>query len=420
MRVVCLAGGVGGAKLADGLQQILAARRPDGRRQHRRRPRASFADDLPGPRHGPVHTRRPRRPDAGLGHRRRDVGGHGPARRLGEETWFRLGDRDIATHLYRTDRLRRGARPTEVALELATALDVRSTILPMTDQPVRTRVRTADGWLDFQDYFVRLRQEPAVLRSPLTAASQLAAATPEVRDAIRGAEAIVVGPSNPVVSIGPDPGRARDPRGDPWPLGAGASRASVSRASSAARRCEVPPTRCSSASARSRAPSESPAGMPPPASRRPGNRQSGRSHAAAIEGLGDRAVRHGHDHDRQGRSPGDAARASCSSWPAESAAQAGPGRRGDERARPVPDRRRGPGPLAERLEVAPRRAARRGGTGDTHPRRCCAEPSRRRRAPGGSPASWSSRWTATSSKRPRAMGAASFLQETDGLNEGLA
>ncbi len=122
--------------------------------------------------------------------------------RLGEETWFRLGDRDIATHLYRTERLRADARPTEVALELAARLGVRTQILPMTDATVRTRVRTDAGWLDFQDYFVRLRQEPEV-REVRFEGVDSAAVTPEVREAFRTAEVIVIAPSNPIVSIGP-------------------------------------------------------------------------------------------------------------------------------------------------------------------------------------------------------------------------
>jgi LPPG:FO 2-phospho-L-lactate transferase len=126
----------------------------------------------------------------------------GQLARLGDETWFRLGDRDLATHLFRTERLRRGDRLTDVALELARSLGVPSQVLPMTDGPVRTRVRTADGWLDFQDYFVRLHQEPDVLEVRFEGAEQ-AAVSPEVRDAIRSAEAIVVAPSNPIVSIGP-------------------------------------------------------------------------------------------------------------------------------------------------------------------------------------------------------------------------
>jgi LPPG:FO 2-phospho-L-lactate transferase len=122
--------------------------------------------------------------------------------KLGEETWFRLGDRDLATHLFRTERLYRGMRPTEVALELAGAFGVPSRILPMADEPVRTRVRTDDGWLDFQDYFVRLHQAPEVREVSFDGA-ETAHPTPEVMEAIRTADAIVVGPSNPVVSIGP-------------------------------------------------------------------------------------------------------------------------------------------------------------------------------------------------------------------------
>jgi LPPG:FO 2-phospho-L-lactate transferase len=202
MRVVCLAGGVGGAKLADGLARVLAPSELTVI--------VNTGDDFD--RHSLAIW-----PDfdtvlytlAGVADPAQGWGLEGETWRvmdqlaeLGESTWFRLGDRDIATHLYRTDRLRRGERPTGVALELAAALGVRATILPMTDAPVRTRVRTDDGWLDFQDYFVRLRQEPAV-REVAYGGAQLSAATPEVLAAIASADAIAVGPSNPVVSIGP-------------------------------------------------------------------------------------------------------------------------------------------------------------------------------------------------------------------------
>ena len=75
--------------------------------------------------------------------------------RYGQETWFSLGDRDIATHLVRSKRMRGGARLTEVEAELATALGVGARLLPMTDDIVRTKLRTDEGWLAFQDYFVR-------------------------------------------------------------------------------------------------------------------------------------------------------------------------------------------------------------------------------------------------------------------------
>jgi LPPG:FO 2-phospho-L-lactate transferase len=122
--------------------------------------------------------------------------------RLGEEGWFRLGDRDLATHIVRTDRLRGGERLTTVCLHLQARLGVQARILPMTDQPVRTRVRTDDGWLDFQDYFVRLRQAPEV-REVAFDGIEAAAVTPEVLAAIEAAGVIVVAPSNPIVSVGP-------------------------------------------------------------------------------------------------------------------------------------------------------------------------------------------------------------------------
>ena len=202
MRVVCLAGGVGGAKLADGLAQALepgeltvVVNTGDDFERH------SLAI---WPDHDTVlYTL------AGVADPTQGWGLAGETwnvmdrlAELGEDTWFRLGDRDIATHLYRTERLRRGERPTAIALALATALGVRTAILPMSDQPVRTRVRTDDGWLDFQDYFVRLHQEPEV-REVAYGGVQLATATPEVEAAIAAAEVIVVAPSNPIVSIGP-------------------------------------------------------------------------------------------------------------------------------------------------------------------------------------------------------------------------
>jgi LPPG:FO 2-phospho-L-lactate transferase len=121
---------------------------------------------------------------------------------LGAVTWFRLGDRDIATHLWRTERLRAGERPTEVARELGAAMGIRPTILPMTDEPVRTEVRTDDGWLEFQEYFVHRHQEPTVHEVRFRGIDD-ARPTPEVLSAIEAAGVIVVAPSNPVVSIGP-------------------------------------------------------------------------------------------------------------------------------------------------------------------------------------------------------------------------
>jgi LPPG:FO 2-phospho-L-lactate transferase len=122
--------------------------------------------------------------------------------RYGEDGWFRLGDQDLATHIVRTARLRDGERLTVVCRALQTALGVRAAILPMTDEPVRTMVRTDDGWLEFQDYFVRLRQAPDV-REVRFAGIEAAGTTPEVADALAAAGAVVIAPSNPIVSVAP-------------------------------------------------------------------------------------------------------------------------------------------------------------------------------------------------------------------------
>jgi LPPG:FO 2-phospho-L-lactate transferase len=121
---------------------------------------------------------------------------------LGDETWFRLGDRDLATHLWRSDRLREDARPTAVAIDLARRMGIAATILPMTDGEVRTEVRTDDGWLEFQEYFVHRRQGPEVRDVRFRGAAE-ARVTAEVLAALGAAELIVIAPSNPIVSVGP-------------------------------------------------------------------------------------------------------------------------------------------------------------------------------------------------------------------------
>lgn len=116
-------------------------------------------------------------------------------------TWFNLGDRDLATHLYRTARLAEGASLTEVTSEIAAAWGLGLAILPMTDDPFRTRV-TVDGTeIDFQDYFVRLRHDVAV--SAIAFHHERATLTQQARRAITEADTIVIAPSNPLVSIGP-------------------------------------------------------------------------------------------------------------------------------------------------------------------------------------------------------------------------
>jgi LPPG:FO 2-phospho-L-lactate transferase len=125
--------------------------------------------------------------------------------RLGGDTWFRLGDVDLATHLRRTGLLRQGATPTQVTAELARGLGATGvTILPMTDQPVETWVKLASGgqWIHFQEYFVHQRADVAI-QAVQVKGSERARPTRAVLDAIGAAELIVLCPSNPFVSIGP-------------------------------------------------------------------------------------------------------------------------------------------------------------------------------------------------------------------------
>ncbi len=122
--------------------------------------------------------------------------------RFGEGRWFSLGDRDIATHLYRTRRLREGARLSAVTREITAAFDVPLRLIPATDDPVATRVHTMDGRdLHFQEYWVGERAAPAVARVELAGATA-ARPAPGVVEAILDADVVVVAPSNPVVSIG--------------------------------------------------------------------------------------------------------------------------------------------------------------------------------------------------------------------------
>ncbi|HWC40151.1 MAG TPA: 2-phospho-L-lactate transferase, partial [Acidimicrobiales bacterium] len=123
--------------------------------------------------------------------------------RYGGETWFRLGDRDLATHLYRTQRLRDGASLSTVTSEVAASWDVGPRLLPMSDDAVRTRVTLADGAeVEFQDYFVRRRHDVEVQAVRFEGAES-ARPAPGVLDAIETAATIIVCPSNPIVSIGP-------------------------------------------------------------------------------------------------------------------------------------------------------------------------------------------------------------------------
>jgi LPPG:FO 2-phospho-L-lactate transferase len=122
--------------------------------------------------------------------------------RYGEPTWFKLGDRDLATHILRTEWLREGQRLTEVTAELARRLGIACAVIPMSDDRLRTVVVTPDGELDFQEYFVRRRFETPVDEVRFDGAT-LALPSPEALAAILGASTVMIAPSNPIASIGP-------------------------------------------------------------------------------------------------------------------------------------------------------------------------------------------------------------------------
>src|SRR4030088_577199 len=115
--------------------------------------------------------------------------------RIGEESWFRIGDRDLATHMLRGDMLRRGCTLTETSLELCRRFGLTARVLPMSDEPVRTRFATDKGELSFQEYFVRERLKPK-LHGIEFAGIEAARPTPEVLSALDDADVVIIGPSN--------------------------------------------------------------------------------------------------------------------------------------------------------------------------------------------------------------------------------
>jgi LPPG:FO 2-phospho-L-lactate transferase len=120
----------------------------------------------------------------------------------GRPAWFRLGDADLAMCLVRTEALRGGARLTDAHAEVVRAMGVGIRVLPMSDDPVRTRVRTAAGWRGFQEFMIADRAAGPVEEVRFDGIPQ-ARPSPEALEAIGAAEAVVIGPSNPVISIGP-------------------------------------------------------------------------------------------------------------------------------------------------------------------------------------------------------------------------
>ena len=203
-RVIALSGGVGGAKLALGLSRVL----PQGDLTVI----ANTGDDF-------HHLGLAISPDidtllytlAGLdnqttGWGRRDESWNFMAalETLGGETWFRLGDRDLATHIERTRRLGAGETLSQITDDFCRRFGIATRILPMSDDPVRTRVKTKDGWLDFQPYFVRRRCEPIISAIEFAGAAD-ARPQPELLASLAdpALAAVIICPSNPFISIEP-------------------------------------------------------------------------------------------------------------------------------------------------------------------------------------------------------------------------
>jgi len=222
VRCVALSGGVGGAKLALGLSHVLpgdslavVVNTGDDFR-HLGLAICPDLDTLLYTLAGRVS------PDTGWGLRDEQWHCMAALEELGGETWFRLGDRDLATHLARTARLDRGARLTEVTAELCAALGVATRVLPVSDDSIATQVHTDAGVLPFQEYFVRRRAEPRV-QAVKFAGAAAARPSPEVLAALHDdhLQAILVAPSNPYLSIDPllaVPGFAAALRGAPVPV----------------------------------------------------------------------------------------------------------------------------------------------------------------------------------------------------------
>jgi LPPG:FO 2-phospho-L-lactate transferase len=202
--VVALSGGVGGAKLALGLARVLPA--------EELLIVANTGDDF-------EHLGLAISPDidtvmytlAGLANQELGWGRQDESwsfmetlAAIGGETWFRLGDRDLAVHVERTRRLRAGETLSAITDDLCRRLGVGPRVLPMSDDPVRTRVRTDDGWIDFQDYFVHRRCEPVVHELAFHGAAA-ARAQPVFLAALADPrlKAVVICPSNPFISIEP-------------------------------------------------------------------------------------------------------------------------------------------------------------------------------------------------------------------------
>ena len=202
MKVVALAGGVGGAKLVDGLAGVLPPEdlsvivNTGDDFEHLGLTICPDLDTISYTLAGLAN------PETGWGRRDESWSFLDTLRTLGGPTWFKLGDRDLALHVERTRRLRAGEPLSAVTRGMCEALGVTVRVLPMTDQPVRTRVQTDEGELGFQQYFVERACEPAVRGFRFEGADR-AVPAPGVLEALLDADLVVFCPSNPWVSLDP-------------------------------------------------------------------------------------------------------------------------------------------------------------------------------------------------------------------------
>ncbi|RPI95088.1 MAG: 2-phospho-L-lactate transferase [Chloroflexi bacterium] len=202
MKIVALAGGVGGAKFAHGLAQILPPQNltiivnTGDDFEHYGLYICPDLDTVCYTLAGLAN------PETGWGRVDETWNVIENAVKLGGPDWFRLGDRDLGTHLERTRRLKEGQTLSQITKDFCKAWGVEQAILPMSDQPVRTIVETDEGDLAFQEYFVHRRCEPRVKGFRFEGAD-IAEAAPGAREAIQAADAVIICPSNPWVSIDP-------------------------------------------------------------------------------------------------------------------------------------------------------------------------------------------------------------------------
>ena len=202
MKIVALAGGVGGAKLAHGLAQILPPEdltvivNTGDDFEHYGLYICPDLDTVCYTLAGLAN------PETGWGRVNETWNVIENASKLGGPAWFRLGDQDLGTHLERTRRLTEGQTLTQITRDFCRAWGVEHTILPMSDQPVRTIVETDEGGLAFQEYFVHRHCEPRVKGFRFDGVDG-AEPAPGAREAIQSADAVVICPSNPWVSIDP-------------------------------------------------------------------------------------------------------------------------------------------------------------------------------------------------------------------------